>query len=90
VIVKKTPATMADGRELFYFSADHSVMSVRVTLAANGASVERGTPQVLFHTLPGSMFEPAPDGQRFLVNAIIEDPPASPVVVILNWAGQKK
>jgi hypothetical protein len=28
------------------------------------------------------------DGQRFLVNALVEDP--SPITIILNWAARKK
>jgi hypothetical protein len=84
------PAWRRDGREIFYLGPDNSVMAVPITLAFNGATVERGTPVALFSTRPGSTFEPSPDGQRFLVNAVIEDPPTPPIVVILNWAGRKK
>ncbi|MBI3330168.1 MAG: hypothetical protein HYZ81_26100, partial [Nitrospinae bacterium] len=31
------------------------------------------------------------DGQRFLVNTVVEEPPAPPITVVLNWtAGLKR
>ena len=31
------------------------------------------------------------DGQRFLVNTLIEEPPAAPITIVLNWiAGLKR
>jgi arylamine N-acetyltransferase len=58
-----------------------------------GATVEPGTPQVLF-PYTGSSFSPTRDGQRFLVNVPAGgETAASPtlVTVVLNWqAGLKK
>ena len=37
--------------------------------------------------------EPLPiaDGQRFLVNTLVEEPPAPPITIVLNWtAGLKR
>jgi hypothetical protein len=30
-----------------------------------------------------------PDGQRFLINTVIDEPAASPISVILNWRPAK-
>ena len=37
--------------------------------------VKRGAP----------VYAPSPDGQRFLVNQILDDVPTPPITVILNW-----
>jgi hypothetical protein len=49
-----------------------------------GGRLDFSVPKHLF-TMPahGPGYEPAPDGQRFLVNLTLSDP--SPISVILNW-----
>jgi hypothetical protein len=63
------PQWGAGGRELFYVSPDHKLMSVALNLKAG--SVEPGTPRELFGlpTLGAvlSPYEATRDGQRFLV-----------------------
>jgi Tol biopolymer transport system component len=72
-----------NGQELFY--ADEGGQLLAVPVVRRGASLDFGTPRVLFKLPDGSngTFEPAPDGQRFLVTTAVAD--ASPITVILNW-----
>ena len=75
----------ADGKELFYLSADWKVMSVPVTL---GSIPQVGPPQPLFAIPPGSQFDVSTDGQRFLVNARVQGPESPPLNVIVNWTAE--
>src|SRR5262249_30039809 len=70
-----------DGRELFYQSPDGKIMSVSVRLGAD--SVDASAPRELFSLPPQTVFEVAPDGQRFLV--AMGDPTPRPLNVIVNW-----
>jgi hypothetical protein len=54
-----------------------------VSVAKRGSSLETGPPRALFALSTTSGYEPSPDGQRFLVTAVISAAP--PIVVILNW-----
>jgi len=79
-----------DGHELFYVSPSNRLMAVPITLG--DSTVKAAAPVVLFDLPPLSPsnheYAVSPDGQRFLVNALIKDP--SPITVILNWTGRKK
>ncbi len=79
-----------DGREVFFRSPDNRVTAVPITIPANGAAVEAGTPGALFSVRPGSEYATSPDGQRFLINMPLEATATAPITVILNWAGRKK
>ena len=70
-----------DGRELFYMSADGVLMSVPVT--AVGRDVRFGPPTPLA-SIPRN-YDVAPDGQRFLALAPVEEREASPMTVIAHW-----
>ena len=48
-----------------------------------GSMLESGPPRPLFTLTTTSSYEPSPEGQRFLVTAVVSD--ASPITVILNW-----
>jgi len=45
--------------------------------------VSRRAPRALFTLSTTTRYEPSPDGQRFLVTAVMSD--ASPISIILNW-----
>ena len=85
------PQWRRDGRELFYISPDRKLMAVPVTA---GDSFEPGSPVELFATrIPQSsltgdrnQFVVAPDGQRFLVNSLVDEGNTRPINFILNWA----
>jgi Tol biopolymer transport system component len=78
-----------DGREIYYLGPDNRVMAVSVTLPATASGVvEHGTPTPLFALKAGSTFDSAPDGQKFLVDAVLEEVTTPPITVILNWRGK--
>ena len=68
-----------------------------IHFTSNGDAVEAGVPVPLFATHVGGavrgldkqQYVVSPDGQRFLMNMLIEEA-APPITVILNWAGRKK
>jgi Tol biopolymer transport system component len=71
-----------DGRELFYWGSERRLMVVPMTLGPT--TVHVGTARVLFTFPEGTdNYEPAPDGQRFLINRSVS--PLTPISVILNW-----
>jgi Tol biopolymer transport system component len=84
-----------DGKELFYIALDGRLMAVPIHMAANTQTIEVGSPVPLFLTRVGGaltypnnqQYDVSPDGQRFLMNTIIEEAP-SPITVILNWKGK--
>jgi Tol biopolymer transport system component len=69
------------GQRLFFLDQANRLMEVPVT--TDGPRAEAGTPVALFSLPPGTTFEPAPDGQRFLINEIVKDP--APITILLNW-----
>ena len=75
------PRWRRDGGELFYLAPDRRLMAVSV--AQSGSRLETGPPRALFTLSTTSSYEPSPDGQRFLVTAVVSE--ASPITVILNW-----
>jgi len=87
------PHWRADGKELFYFSPQqNSLMAVDVQRREQELSL--GRPHALF-TLPslalwGTLFDVAPDGQRFLVTGL--NPPTGnvPLTLVTNLDAQLK
>ncbi len=81
-----------DGKELFYIALDGRLMAVPIRIASNSQTIEAGSPVPLFATHVGpalsypfnQQYDVSPDGQRFLMNTIIDEAP-SPITVILNW-----
>jgi len=90
------PEWRRDGKELFYISADGKLTAVPVT--TDGATFSAGTSHALFDVEVPESNEPYPtdyavtaDGQRFLVNTVVDQPTHPALTVILNWtAGLKK
>ena len=83
-----------DGKELFYVARDGRLMAVPVRLGSNGETVEPGAPAPLFQARVRGMpagqtqYAVSSDGQRFLMNTLIEDVVTSPITMILNWKPQ--
>ena len=79
----------ADGRELYYVSADRQLMAVEV--APGDRACLLGSPEPLFplpdgvNESPRVVYAPASDGQRFLFLTRAEDSDVLPIRVILNW-----
>jgi hypothetical protein len=73
---------------------DDRLTAVPTRFAPDGHAVDAGTPVPLFATRVGRALQQtdinpqyvvAADGQRFLMNTIVEDANTSPISVILNW-----
>jgi Tol biopolymer transport system component len=83
------PHWRRDGKELFYYAADGKLMAMPV---GSGESFEMGTAVALFEFRFGSVaptsapYTVTGDGQRFLVNAIVDAEPRAPLTVVVNWA----
>jgi Tol biopolymer transport system component len=84
----RKPRWRADGRELFYVGRDDMLMAVAIT--GQGPTLRGGPPQPLFKLpIVGAdilhHYAVSADGQRFLVNALVEGASVSTVTVIVNW-----
>jgi len=88
------PRWRRDGKELFYYTRDGKLMVAQVR---SGESFDVGAVNSLFDFRAGSLtltFAPyavTGDGQRFLINTVVETEPNAPLTVVTNWtAGAKK
>jgi Tol biopolymer transport system component len=90
------PRWRRDSKELYYIAPDAKLMAVAI--AANGSTLEPGTPIALFQTRifgggasvnTRQQYDVAPDG-RFLINVTLDDTHASPITLLLNWKPPSK
>ena len=83
------PMFSADGKRLYYLTADFRMMEVALTVTANG--LLPAPPVELFAApMPNAarervQFRPTPDGQRFLYNARAEGAMPRTINVVSNW-----
>jgi serine/threonine protein kinase/Tol biopolymer transport system component len=89
------PEWRRDGKELFYIADDGRLTAVPVV--SDAATFTAGTPTALFGVDVPEPTAPYPnqyvvtaDGQRFLVNTIVDQPTRPALTVILNWRPQEK
>jgi hypothetical protein len=85
------PRWRANGRELFYLGLDNRVMAAEVNGDVSGFKV--GAVRPLFMTRPGFSnytYDVSPDGQRFLVDNVVEQPGSESITLILNWQKEVK
>jgi len=81
------PRWRADGKELYYYSLDGTLMAVSVT--GSGASLTTGTP-IVFPFRPaaattGPSYAVTRNGQRFLLSAIVAADAKAALSVVQNW-----
>jgi Tol biopolymer transport system component len=81
------PSWRADGKEIFYRSADQKLMAVDVS---GGDTFQAGIPKPLFPARvqpgnPRNKYVPAADGKRFLFVAPLGRESMNPTTVVLNW-----
>jgi Tol biopolymer transport system component len=85
------PRWRSDGKELFYLSSARKLMTVELKLSS---SLEARDPVELFQTRSRQRissqdvftYSVGGEGQRFLVNTIIDEPTAAPLSIALHWA----
>jgi eukaryotic-like serine/threonine-protein kinase len=82
------------GKELYYIAPDGTLMATPIRV--NGATIEPGRPDALFHTRivgggtdlsVGVNYDIAPDG-RILINTLLSDI-AAPITILQNWKPPK-
>jgi serine/threonine protein kinase len=87
-----SPRWRRDGTELYYAAPDGLAM-FRVPIRL-GPTIDAGAPTRLFAINASTaarfsrrniVYDVTPDGQRFLINLVAEDPSSSRVTVVLNW-----
>jgi serine/threonine-protein kinase len=85
-----------NGKEIIYLGFDRNLYSVPYT---SGSTFEAGEPTVLFTTrLPQTGLTDernnyliTPDGQRLLLNNLVDETLYAPLIVVMNWeSGQKR
>ena len=87
------PRWSSNGRELFFIALDKSLMRARIKLEPE---LEIEIPQLLFVTqIKHSLIYPpqydvSPDGQRFLINTLLEEEDAASITLVLNWFEELK
>jgi dipeptidyl aminopeptidase/acylaminoacyl peptidase len=84
-----TQVRWRDG-ELFYLTLDGELMAVAMTVDADGR-VKPGDSVRLFQARVGAVagislpsYSPALDGERFLIDTLVEEDPA-PITIIVSW-----
>jgi Tol biopolymer transport system component len=87
----RQPMWSAKGNELFYVTDKGQLYVVAVQA---GASFSAGSPRFLFMMPSNTLsvrdsYEPSPDGQRFLVNMLL-DTTSPPIYVDMDWASNIK
>jgi Tol biopolymer transport system component len=93
------PCWRRDGKELFYYAPDGKLMAVEVKSGPPGGrqevSFEAGPPHALLEFRSGSVF-PFPrytvtaDGQRFLLNTLVDESGGAPLTVVVNSQAELK
>ena len=87
------PTWSANGHELFYLSYDKKIMAVDVKV---GKTFESGIPHPLLYISSlkelggGNSYAVTSDGQRFLINTLVEADQSSPMKIVLNWTASLK
>ena len=86
------PIWRHDGRELFFLASDGKLMAVGVK---SGATFEAERPAALFSAsvrnfvgLSRRQYDVTADGQRFILNAAVEEQGAAPITLVQNWTAK--
>jgi Tol biopolymer transport system component len=88
----RQPFWRRDGRELFYLTLEGDIMAVDIKTSP---TFQAGTPHVLFRARVSTgnvrnSYYPTGDGQRFLLNQLVESGLAQPISVVMNWEAALK
>ena len=84
------PRWASDGSEIVYLSPDNKLMAVAVHASRDRLDI--AAPRRLFALRPrppvrldAYPYDVSPDGQRFVVNTLMEDTTSTAITVVLNW-----
>jgi eukaryotic-like serine/threonine-protein kinase len=85
------PRWRRDGKEIFYLGTDRRLMAASVN--PQGKAFEVGPVRPLFQTNvrggdPGHAYDVTADGQRFIINTLVEQATSTPITVVVNWAAE--
>jgi serine/threonine protein kinase/Tol biopolymer transport system component len=81
------PQWTSGGREIVYRGSEGQIVALPVTTDERTDSVRTGVPVPLFPLSPNASAVPTRDGRRFLVRLPLDETPASPITILLNWSG---
>ena len=90
------PRWRRDGKEIVYLASDNTLTAATVMGKASGFDVGAVRPLFAMHPRPQARLDAFPydissDGQRFLVNSLVEETTSTAVTLVVNWAaGLKK
>ena len=80
------PRWRPDGKEIFYRAPDNKLIAAEVS--GLGSALQVGAVHTLFEMRPRpnmrSLFDTA-DGQRFLINTLVEQASPAPITLVVNW-----
>jgi len=85
------PRWRRDGRELFYYARNGEGGKLMAARVKSGESLEMGAVASLFEFIGGTQivgsapYDVTGDGQRFLINELVETKPNAPLTVVFNW-----
>jgi Tol biopolymer transport system component len=80
------PRWRRDGREIYYLTSDNKIMAVEV--GARGDTFAVGAAKALFEARAmrgGNVYDVTGDGQRFLVNTLVQAQTSAPLTLVINW-----
>ncbi len=87
------PRWSADGRELYWTTENNQLMAVDIDVTGD-APIVIGTPQQLFEApfrqtpIQRNVFDVSADGERFLVNTLVEGALSAPITWVHNWPAE--
>jgi Tol biopolymer transport system component len=82
------PRWRADGKELFYVARNNKLMAASVNASATDFEVTAAHAVLNIHppgAATGYQYDVSADGQRFLVNTIVEATALPPITLVVNW-----
>jgi hypothetical protein len=92
----RQPRWRGDGKEIFYLDRDNKLMAA--TVNGQGPSLVVGAARPLFEVRsPGEeslgfwhVYDMTADGQRFVVNTVVEQKASAPITLVINWTADLK
>jgi Tol biopolymer transport system component len=81
------PRWRRDGAEIFYLAPDSTLMSATVDGKGPAFQVLSTRPLFAMHPSPLGRYnyDVSPDGQRFVVNTLLQQAASAPIVLVVNW-----